>query len=131
MFSDGRAVGLLDFDFAAPGRVVWDVAMTARYWVPLVDPESAAGSGRAHLDPFARVRLLADSYGLADDDRRSFTTVLMEIERVALRFVLDRVRLGEPAFVRMWADLGGDTRHRRKMGWLEQNLPRLDAVLSE
>ncbi len=31
---DGRAAALIDFDMAAPGRPVWDFAMTARYWVP-------------------------------------------------------------------------------------------------
>jgi Ser/Thr protein kinase RdoA (MazF antagonist) len=31
VFRDGRAAALIDFDLAAPGRAVWDVAMAARY----------------------------------------------------------------------------------------------------
>lgn len=42
VFRNGRATALIDFDLAAPGRAVWDVAMTARYWVPMLDPTSAA-----------------------------------------------------------------------------------------
>lgn len=129
VFSDGRAVGLLDFDFAAPGRPVWDLAMTARYWVPLQDPMSAAGSGREHLDPFARVRLLADAYGADDEIRREFTAVLMEIEEVALRFVLERVDDGVQAFVEMWKDLGGHQWHRRKLAWLGENRSGIDDAL--
>lgn len=130
VFSDGKAVGLLDWDFAAPGRPVWDLAMTARYWVPLQDPTSATASRREHLDPFARVRLLADAYGADDEMRRQFTTVLMEIEEVALQFVLERIDQGEQAFVEMWDDLGGHERHLRKMAWLSENGSRIDDTLT-
>ena len=130
VFSDGTAVGLLDFDFAAPGRPVWDLAVTARYWVPLQDPTSAAGSGREHLDPFARVRLLADAYAADEETRREFTTVLMEIEEVALRFVMKRVDDGVQAFVEMWNDLGGLSQHRRKMAWLGENLSSIHDAMT-
>jgi aminoglycoside phosphotransferase (APT) family kinase protein len=129
VFTDGRPVGLLDFDFAAPGRPVWDLAMTARYWVPLQDPTSAAASNRDGLDPFRRTRLLADAYGADTEMRREFSAGLMEIEDVAIRFVTDQVKLGIPGFVQMWEELGGQERHRRKMAWLTDNLPRLDGAL--
>jgi Ser/Thr protein kinase RdoA (MazF antagonist) len=129
VMSSGRVAGLLDFDFAAPGRPVWDLAMTARYWVPLRDPKSAAATKREHLDPFARVRVLADGYGADEQARRDFTGVLMEIEEVALRFVLNRVNQGIPAFVEMWDDLGGHDWHHRKMAWLTDNQSRIDDAL--
>lgn len=31
VFRDGRAAALIDFDLAAPGRALWDIAMTARH----------------------------------------------------------------------------------------------------
>ncbi|GGU08398.1 hypothetical protein GCM10010244_38120 [Streptomyces coeruleorubidus] len=31
VFCDGRAAALIDFDLAAPGRPLWDIAITARY----------------------------------------------------------------------------------------------------
>jgi aminoglycoside phosphotransferase (APT) family kinase protein len=61
VFRDGRAVALIDFDLAAPGRPLWDVAMTARYWVPMLDPLSATASYPDGLDAPARLRILADS----------------------------------------------------------------------
>ena len=127
--SSGRVVGLLDFDFAAPGRPVWDLAMTSRYWVPLRDPTSAASTNRDHLDPLARVRVLVDGYGADEQIRRHFTGVLMEIEEVALQFVLNRVDQGVPAFVEMWDDLGGHEWHHRKMTWLADNQSRIDNAL--
>lgn len=129
VFNQERVVGLLDFDFAAPGRPVWDLAMTARYWVPLLDPLSAGASNRGDLDPFMRVRLLADAYGLDGEVRPTFTKVLMQIEEVALRFVLNRVEQGEEGFARMWNELGGYERYERKMAWLRENLDRIDEAL--
>lgn len=129
VFRDGRAVGLLDFDFAAPGRPVWDVAMTARYWVPLLDRVSAEATGRSDLDVFTRLRALVDAYGLDEPSRQLFPSVLMAIEEVALRFVVGRIDRGEAAFIGMWNDLGGAERHQRKMHWLERHLPRIEESL--
>lgn len=39
MFRDGQAVALLDFDFAALGRAIWDLAMTAGMCVPIRPPD--------------------------------------------------------------------------------------------
>ncbi|WP_338896203.1 phosphotransferase [Streptomyces sp. TG1A-60] len=69
VFRNGRAAALIDFDLAAPGRPLWDVAMAARYWVPTLDPVSAAALYPAGLDVPARLRILADSYGLSTGER--------------------------------------------------------------
>jgi aminoglycoside phosphotransferase (APT) family kinase protein len=129
VISSGKVVGLLDFDFAALGRPVLDLAMTSRYWVPPRDPTSAAATKRDRLDPFARLRMLVDGYGAIEQVRRDFTGVLMEIEEVALQFVLNRVDQGVPAFVEMWNDLGGHEWRCRKMTWLTDNQSRIDDAL--
>ncbi|HSM45866.1 MAG TPA: hypothetical protein VK969_12695, partial [Acidimicrobiia bacterium] len=61
--------------------------------------------------------------------RRDFVAVLMEIEDVALRFVLERVEQGIPAFVEMWDHLGGYEWHHRKMRWLTDNRSRVEDAL--
>jgi hypothetical protein len=109
---------------------LWDLVMTARYWVPLLDPMSADAIGRGDLDVLSRVRILADAYGLEEADRVSFGSVLMEIEAVALDFVLGRIERGETTFVRMWDDLGGEARYLRKMTWLDEQLPEIESALS-
>src|SRR5262245_14886735 len=62
VFRNAEAIALLDFDLAAPGRPVWDLAHTARMWIPLRPPEPVGES--AHLDPFRRLAVLAAGYGL-------------------------------------------------------------------
>jgi Ser/Thr protein kinase RdoA (MazF antagonist) len=51
VFRDDQAIAILDFDFAAPGRRVWDLTMAARTWIPLVPPlgnDGGGAAGRAH-----------------------------------------------------------------------------------
>ncbi len=69
VFRDNAAVALVDFDFAAPGRPLFDLAVMARMCVPLDTPADAAVWGLGSLDPFRRLRLVADSYGLPPGQR--------------------------------------------------------------
>ena len=45
VFRDGIAVGLIDFEFAAPGRPVYDLAHLARFCVPIDDDVDQARLG--------------------------------------------------------------------------------------
>ncbi len=78
VFRAGVAVGLLDFDFAAPGRPVYDLAAMARMCVPISDDAGAGQLGWHPADRPVRLRLVADTYGLDRPGRaellRSSTT---------------------------------------------------------
>ncbi|MFB8090234.1 phosphotransferase [Streptomyces sp. NPDC055992] len=118
VFRDGRAAALIDFDMAAPGRAVWDVAMTARYWVPMLDPGSAATLYPAGLDAVARLRILADGYGLAATDRAGLPGVIEQATEVCRAFVARRVADGDPAYLQALAERGGWERWDRVQAWL-------------
>src|SRR5436190_3727225 len=75
VFRSGEAVALLDFDLAAPGRPVWDLANTARMWIPL-RPPGLAGE-RAHLDPFQRLAVLAAGYGLDSREHHALVDAIL------------------------------------------------------
>src|SRR5688572_27269242 len=64
VFRGGRAIALLDFDFAAPGRPIYDLANMARMCVPIDNDFDAARLGWAPADRPRRLRLVADTYGL-------------------------------------------------------------------
>ena len=64
VFRDGEAIGLLDFDFAAPGRPIYDLAALALMCVPIDDDLSAERRGWAAALRPTRLRLVADIYGL-------------------------------------------------------------------
>lgn len=128
VFGEAAALALLDFDFAAPGRAVWDLAQTARMWIPL-RPEEFNGD-RAHLDPFRRLKVLADAYGLDPVEHREFVEAIVESRRVAGRFVQRRVQAGEPAFIEAWERHGQEAGNAAILGWLEHNADAFLAALT-
>jgi Phosphotransferase enzyme family len=117
VFRNGDAFALLDFDFAAPGRPVWDLAHTARMWIPLRPLD--APDERARLDPFHRLSVLAAGYGLDSAEHRPFVDAIVASKRVGTRFVERRVRAREPAFVEAWEQRGGKAGDDRVVAWLE------------
>jgi hypothetical protein len=119
VFRDGKAIALLDFDFAAPGRPVWDLAHTARMCIPLRPPE-LAGEG-AHLDRLHRLAVLAAGYGLDSVEHASLVEAIVISKRLGTRFVERRVRAGEPAFVAAWGQRGGKAGDERLVAWLDEN----------
>lgn len=129
VFRDGRAVALLDFEFAAPGRPVFDLGLFARMSVPIDDPADAQRLGWTKTDLPRRLRLIADTYGLDDDNR----AVLLEIVDHSLdqhdRLVRSGVAAGQPGFVTMWEAMGGERRFERRRTWWTAQRSTFDAAL--
>jgi Phosphotransferase enzyme family len=128
VFRDCEAIALLDFDFAALGRPIWDLAHTARMWIPLRPPELAGE--RSHLDPFHRLAVLAEGYGLESAEHESFVEAIVISKRLGTRFVEQRVGAGEPAFVKAWEQRGGKAGDERLVAWLDENREALLRALS-
>jgi hypothetical protein len=121
VFRDGRAVALLDFDFAAPGRPTFDLAAFARMCVPVDDDINAAKQGWGPADRPGRLRLICDAYGLDLESRLEVLHLLGESIASGGEFVRRRAEAGEPGFVRMWAEIGGMERFdRRRRWWADQ-----------
>jgi Ser/Thr protein kinase RdoA (MazF antagonist) len=117
VFQDGIAVALLDFDFAAPGRAVYDLAQFARMCVPLEEDESAARLGWTAADRPSRLRLVADTYGLDAADRTLLLEVLADLMSRSGEFVLRRIAQGDANFRRMLEETGGVERFDRRRRW--------------
>jgi thiamine kinase-like enzyme len=129
VFRDGTAVALLDFDFAAPGRPVYDVAQFARLCVPVDDEISAARLGWRPADKPARLRLAADSYGLDATARRQLVEVMADSIARGGEFVRRRVEAGDPNFTAMWEAMGGIERFDRRRRWWAARRQDFDAAL--
>ncbi|MFJ1757757.1 phosphotransferase [Kitasatospora sp. NPDC088134] len=129
VFRAGAAAALIDFDYAAPGRPVWDVAMTLRYWAPMLDPATAAQTARDHLPALPRLSLFADAYGLSPADRTALPTALEQTTAACRAFVARRVESGDPGFLRVFASYGGWPRWDRIQTWLSEQRPHLERAL--
>lgn len=129
VFRDGVAVALLDFDFCAPGRPVYDLAQFARMCVPIDDDINAARLGWHDADRPARLRRVADSYGLTDDGRVELLEVLDDSMERGGEFVRRRVDAGDPNFIAMWNDMGGAERFDRRRRWWHEHRARFTRAL--
>ncbi len=120
VFSGRRAIALLDFDFVAPGRRIWDVARTLRMWAPLSAPSHRVNHP-ATLDALTRTTLLCRAYGISQQDAAMFVATVEQCITVGTRFVRDRVTAHEQAFVDMWNSGGGEARAAADREWLSAN----------
>jgi Phosphotransferase enzyme family len=128
VFRDGDAVALLDFEYAAPGRPIYDLGVLARMCIPLDTAEDAARMGYGNVDPVRRLRVVADAYGLPPG-RQALVDVISATLATGGQFVRRRVERGDPAFVKMWHDTGGAGRYERRRTWFERSRSvMLDAV---
>lgn len=129
VFRDGVAVALLDFEFAAPGRPVYDLAHLARFCVPLDDDVDRARLGWGPADPATRLRLVTDAYGL---DRRGRAELLPAVDDALDRIeaaVRRAVEAGEPNAVALWDRTGGAERFERRRRWWAAHREELAAAL--
>jgi hypothetical protein len=129
VFRDGIAIGLLDFDFAAPGRPLYDLAQFARMCVPIDDDMSAALLGWQITDHPARMRVVTEVYGLDRSARGELLECLDQTMNRGEDFVRRRVEVGDPNFIRMLNDMGGIERYERRRRWWENRRSDFVAAL--
>jgi len=130
VYRDQVAVGLLDFDFAAPGRRVHDLASFARMNVPMDADDDAVLLGRTPpFDPFRRLRIVADAYGLPPDRGELLGALADGIERGG-QFLQRRLDEGNAAFARMVETTGGMAKFDRRRAWFAANRERFADALS-
>jgi aminoglycoside phosphotransferase (APT) family kinase protein len=129
VFRDGVAVALLDFEFAAPGRPVYDLAQLARLCVPIDDDLDRARLGWRPADRPARLRLVADAYGL---DGRGRAELLGAIDDALDRIeaaVRRSVDAGDAGTIALWERTGRGERLARRRRWWSEHRDRFAAAL--
>lgn len=107
--------GLIDWDVAAPGTRLWDLAYAAHGFVPLSDDPATA-----RPEPGRRLRVLVDAYGLDEQDRYR----LVELLARRTRSMYDLLARGAATGTEPWATLwrtGHGQRWARSTAYLEEN----------
>ena len=129
VFRDGIAVALLDFEFAAPGRPVYDLAQLARLCVPIDDDFDQARLGWRPADRPARLRLVADAYGLDRDGRAELLDRHGRRHRPHRSSRRRSVDAGDPNAVALWNRTGGGERYDRRRRWWTDHHDQFAAAL--
>ena len=129
VFRDGIAVGLIDFEFAAPGRPAYDLAHLGRLCVPIDDEFDQDRLGWRPADRPARLRLVADAYGLDGDGRVQLLTAMNDAIARVEAAVRRSVDAGDPNAVAMWNRTGGSERYDRRRRWWADHQDQFAAAL--
>jgi hypothetical protein len=129
IFRDGVAVGLIDFDFAAPGRPLYDLAQLARHLTPVAADDMTAILGWEPADRPARLRLIADTYGLDAAGRAGLLELIPVAMARARSFIEDRVAAGDANFVMMFEFTGGAQRFDAQDAWWVDHRDSFAAVM--
>ncbi|MFN8485894.1 MAG: phosphotransferase [Anaerolineae bacterium] len=119
---DGEPVAFIDWDFAAPGRRIWDVAYALWRFVPLY-PDASFGSLAERAQ---RIRLFCDAYGL--EDRRGLLAVVEWRQAVHYSTLAAWAESGLPAFERLWREGHGEAM-LRDLTWLRTHRVELERLI--
>jgi len=129
VFRGGVAVALLDFEFAAPGRPVYDLAHLARLCVPVENDFDQARLGWRPADRPERLRVVADAYGLDRDGRGELLSAIDDAMTRLEVAVKRSVDAGDPNAVAMWERTDGAERYHRRRRWWNEQHPHFAAAL--
>jgi hypothetical protein len=112
VFRRGRAVALIDFDWAGPGSAVWDFAAAARYWAPLQPDRDIADDrqGRA----LKRFRIFLDASGLSRAGRRKVAEALVANHDWTYAIVTEAAAAGHEGFADHWRTVEGPAARARR-----------------
>lgn len=129
VFRDGIAVGFIDFEFAAPGRPAYDLAQMARVCVPMDDEVDRERLGYGPADLPARLRIVADAYGLDREGRAELLTV-MDVAFARIEAAVRRgVEAGDPGARELWDRTGAAERFDRRRRWWAEHHDQFVAAL--
>jgi aminoglycoside phosphotransferase (APT) family kinase protein len=113
---DGRAVAFIDWDWARPVDRLWDVAVTARHWIPLRDPVDLDVNW-ADLDVPGRARRFFDAHELCSDERGTVIDGVLRFLDGGLAFVREQAEAGHAGHLQQWND-GYAAANRRAHTWI-------------
>lgn len=115
----GRAVGFIDFDFAAPSDPLLDVAIACRHWVPFKEPSDIADA-RAGLDLVGRFHRFCHAHDLTASQRAAVVGQAGEFLDRAMVSMKGRADAGQAMYIAAW-DGGYPAQNRRSRTWIERH----------
>jgi len=128
VFRNGVAVGFIDFEFVAPGRAIYDLAQFARLCVPF---EHEFDKARMDWKPAAgpaRLRLVADEYGLDQAGRAQLLGAIDDAMAVIERVVRRSVQQ-DGAAAAAFDEQGGLAKYDRRREWCARHREAFSAAL--
>ena len=128
VFRDGLPAAFIDFDLSRPTTRVADLVNAMYWWTPLMHPSDRPPAMR-DADVPARVRILADAYGMTAQQRA--LVVPTAVQRAANSLPAMHAAAQADAVFAKWWNGGLEDKLLRARQWLITEAPRIDAVLRD
>lgn len=107
IFNHEKPIGIIDFDVAAPGPRLWDIAYTLYTCIPLSRLYHSETGEVVYYDPLKdsyrikqRVKLFFESYGIEGMEKGFLEMVLLRVEGLC-NYMIKKASEGEMAFQKM------------------------------
>jgi Phosphotransferase enzyme family len=107
LVASGETWTFIDWDGAGPGSRLWDLAYAVKAFVPL-----SADPAWQRPDAAVRVRVLADAYGLDEQQRRRLAPMLGRRARAMHDLLAAGHAEGRQPWARLWAEGHGEVWRR-------------------
>lgn len=98
-----RQWAFIDWDTAAPGTRLWDLAYAMHGFAPL-----SANLAYQRADAGRRMRLIADAYGLTEQQRHDIIPLLARRTQAMHAFLVGQAAQGNQPWARLWQEGHGD-----------------------
>lgn len=127
VFVSERPVAFIDWDLAAPGPRLWDVAFALWHFVPLYGDAASDPFDAGTFEPRAhRTRLFCDAYGLSDRD--NLVDMITSRQHATLTTIRLGAAAGHPAYTRLWG-LGAGAGIQRQVDYVREHRDELASAL--
>jgi hypothetical protein len=100
----GDQWAFIDWDTAAPGTRLWDLAYAMHGFAPL-----SASTAFRRDDAGRRLRVIADAYGLTERQRREIVPLLARRAQAMHAFLARQAAQGAQPWARLWQEGHGET----------------------
>jgi hypothetical protein len=130
VYRDGIPVAFLDWDLAAPGPALWDVAHAAWRFVPLYSDLSGRGWPTGLDERASRLRVFSDAYGVTDTGRAHLVETIERRIRCGWETGKARAEAGEPGWSQLWQEPSHRDGPLRDLAYVHQHRRALNRALA-
>jgi hypothetical protein len=125
VYRDGAPIAFFDWDLAAPGPALWDVAYAAWRFVPLY----SGSTDRGPTDRATRLRAFCDAYGLEPTERANLVPMIERRIQSAYDTGKAWGEAGKPGWSQLWREKAHADGTLRDLAYVKEQRDVLRAAL--
>jgi hypothetical protein len=130
VYRQGVPIAFLDWDLAAPGPALWDIAYAVWRFVPLYGDLEERGWPAGITERAARLRSFCDAYGLDSHGRAHLVETIEQRIRCSLDTGEAWGRAGKPGWAELWRNKAHRDGTLRTLAYIDEHRRALEDALA-